>query len=113
MFLLPGPGRWDRASRDRRPLPKRRVALSVPSRWVLMIARLPPNPRAGVLESPEPLGQRTATENGRPTLAGQFQLGSLRHGSRSPSGARHEKRMEEVQWLLRERSLTPTSGAHP
>src|SRR5579863_2257773 len=113
MFPLPGPGRWDREDRDRTPLPKRRVALSVRSRWALLPARLPPNPQAEVPQSPGQLGRRTETENGRPTLAGQFQLGFLRPGSPSPSGARREKRMEEVQWLLRGRSLTPTSGADP
>src|SRR5580693_7956918 len=113
MFPLPGPGIWDREGRDRTPLPKRRVALLVRSRWALLPARLPPTSQAEVPQSPAQLGRRTAIETGRPTLAGQFRLGFLQHGSRSPSGAPHEKKMEAVPWLLRERSLTPINGAHP
>src|SRR5579863_6182597 len=113
MFPLPGPGRWDRASQDRTPFPKRRGGLSMLSQWFLTLSRLPPNPQVEVPESPGPLGLRTASENDRRVPAGQFQLGSLRRGSRSRGGAPHEKKMEEVQWLLPERSLTPTSGADP
>src|SRR5271170_2441497 len=112
MLPLPGPERSDRATRDRTPRPKHRVALSVLPQWFLTLGRLPPNPQVGVPGSPGPRGPRMATENDWPAPAGQFQLGSLRHGSRSPGGAPREKRMEEVQWLLRERSLTPKNGAN-
>src|SRR5271163_1032327 len=113
MFLLHGPGRWDREGRDRTPLRKRRVALSVRSRWALLPARLPRNPQVEAPQSPGQPGRQMETESAWPTLAEQFQPGFLRPGSRFPSGAPHEKKMEEVQWLLRERSLTPISGAHP
>src|SRR5271168_2207146 len=112
MFPLSSPERSDRATRDRTPLPKRRIALSVLPRWFLTLARLSPNSQMGVPGSPGPRGPRTATENDWPAPAGQFQLGSLRHGLRSPGGAPRENRMEEVQWLLRGRSLTPKNGAH-
>src|SRR5579872_280884 len=112
MFPLPGLEKSDRASRDMRPLPKRRVDLAVPSRWLLTRAHLPPNPPVEVPGPPSPLGPRRATENDWPVLAGQFQLGFLQRGSRSQGGAQREKRTEEVQWLLRGRSLTPKNGAH-
>src|SRR5271170_4817789 len=112
MLPLPGPERSDRATRDRTPRPKHRVALSVLPQWFLTLGRLPPNPQVGVPGSPGPRGPRMATENDWPAPAGQFQLGSPRHGLRSPGGAPREKRMEEVQWLLRGRSLTPKTGAH-
>src|SRR5271165_3887843 len=107
MFPLSSPERSDRATRDRTPLPKRRVALSVLPRWFLTLGRLPPNPQVGVPGSPGPRGPRTANGNDRPAPGGQFQLGSLRHGLRSPGGAPREKRTEEVKWLPRGRSLTP------
>src|SRR5580700_5844174 len=101
MFPLPGLERFDRATRDRMPRPKRRVDLSVLPRWFLTLARLPPNPQAAVPGSLEPRGLRTATENDRPTPAGQFQPDSLRPGLRSPGSAPREKRGGEVQGLLR------------
>src|SRR5271155_605669 len=112
MFPLPGPEKSDRAIRDRTPRPKRLVALSVLSQWFLTPARLPLNPQMGVPGSPGPRGPRTATENDWPAPAGQFQLDSLRHGLRSQGGAPREKRTEEVQWLPRERFLTPKNGAN-
>src|SRR5271154_872215 len=112
MFPLPDRERSDRATRDRTPLPKHRVSLSVLPQWFLTPARPPPNPQVGVPGSQGPRGPRTATENDWPAPAGQFQLGSLPHGLRSPGGAPRERRTEEAQWLLRERSLTPKNGAH-
>ena len=62
-FHRPCPGRSDRATRDGKRLRTRRVRLSVPPQWWLTLARLPPNPRVEVPESPGPRGQRMANEN--------------------------------------------------
>src|SRR4029077_1494439 len=102
----------DHAARDRTPLLKRRAALSVSPRWILMLARLPPNPQLGLPRSPGQRGRQMATENDWPAPPGQFQLGSLRRGLQSQGGAPREKRMEEGRWLLRGRSLTSKNGAH-
>src|SRR5579863_5614170 len=112
MFPLPGQDRWNRESRDMTPPPKHRGGLSNPSRSVLTPARLPPNPQGAVPGSPEPPRPRTVNGNDRPVPAGPVQPGCPRHGLRSRGGVLREKRMEEVQRLLRGRSPTPNNGAH-
>ena len=66
-FHRPCPGKSDRANRDEKRLRTRRVPLSVPPQSLLTLARPPPNPQAGVPESPGPRGQRMANENDWPS----------------------------------------------
>src|ERR1700678_309227 len=111
-LTLPVPEKSDRANRDRTRLLKRPPALSVRPRWFLTLRRLPPNPQVGALRPPGQRGQQTASENDWPARPGRFQPDFLRHELRFPDGVPRERRMEEVRWLLRGRSLPPKNGAH-